>query len=385
MPHGRPCKHDPPLPATCRLCYLWLHDVRYRKLWGGDDAAQPAPPGLWQKAVNFASAVAQHAASGFQQAGPAERERRQAICRGCTEWFDAGTGTCLHKKCGCKLNRKSAWESQRCPIGKWDVFHTHTRHLLYHIYPVEGKGSWQWNVDQLLQRWELFNGRKIIAIVTDVSTDNAHTVQEAFGDKAKDVQWIVRSNDPALREAATWEPLWSQLKECNAPGHAAFYAHAKGVTKPANRWKAVRFWTGSFHEVLLDYWPLAAIELQSKPIVGAFRRPHAVEANDGAWHYAGSFYWVRVPDFWARDGIGTMQQNWVGVESWPGKVFAMNEGGSVCQISDGLDLYNLRHWRISLEPALKTWKERNETHLWKPGLAQAPSAIPSSTAGLTTD
>lgn len=30
--------------ATCRLCWLFAHDDRYRRLWGGEG---PATPGVW--------------------------------------------------------------------------------------------------------------------------------------------------------------------------------------------------------------------------------------------------------------------------------------------------------------------------------------------------
>lgn len=46
----KPCDHTPPNP-TCRLCWLYEHDPRYRQLWGGDPAAvtparapSPEPP-----------------------------------------------------------------------------------------------------------------------------------------------------------------------------------------------------------------------------------------------------------------------------------------------------------------------------------------------------
>lgn len=39
----KPCAHESPHP-TCRLCWLFDHDARYRALWGGDPATvQPAP------------------------------------------------------------------------------------------------------------------------------------------------------------------------------------------------------------------------------------------------------------------------------------------------------------------------------------------------------
>jgi hypothetical protein len=43
-------------------------------------------------------------------------EQRYSICEGC-EFFHAATKRC--QKCGCYLKWKTAWRSQKCPIGKW--------------------------------------------------------------------------------------------------------------------------------------------------------------------------------------------------------------------------------------------------------------------------
>lgn len=40
-----PCRHDPPLPEICRLCYLQVHDVRYQNLWKATASVPiPEPP-----------------------------------------------------------------------------------------------------------------------------------------------------------------------------------------------------------------------------------------------------------------------------------------------------------------------------------------------------
>lgn len=73
-------------------------------------------PGLIQKAVNFAGAVAEHVAGGMKLADPETVQKRLAICREC-EWFDAERATC--KQCGCLMSVKAEWAEQSCPIGKW--------------------------------------------------------------------------------------------------------------------------------------------------------------------------------------------------------------------------------------------------------------------------
>jgi len=105
----RPCTCEQ--TGSCRLCYLYHHDARYRRLWDGESQQ---PPSLAQKAVSFIGAVVNHAASGFAQAAPEELAKRQAICGTCPE---LSNGRCL--KCGCNAALKAAWESSKCPLGKW--------------------------------------------------------------------------------------------------------------------------------------------------------------------------------------------------------------------------------------------------------------------------
>ena len=40
------------------------------------------------------------------------------------------------------------------------------RNLIYHVWPVRG-AWWQWNLDQLKGRVDMFNGRRILGIVHD--------------------------------------------------------------------------------------------------------------------------------------------------------------------------------------------------------------------------
>lgn len=74
-------------------------------------------PGLTEKLRNLAHAGAKEAAAiahGTPAVTAEEVERRMGICLGCV-WLI--NGDCV--KCGCAVKRKTAWRSQRCPIGKW--------------------------------------------------------------------------------------------------------------------------------------------------------------------------------------------------------------------------------------------------------------------------
>jgi hypothetical protein len=75
-------------------------------------------PGIFQKAVNFTKAVVKHAATGFQRVPLNVFHDRMNICNSCEN--KTPEGTC--KLCGCFLNIKNTWASEKCPAGKWDIF-----------------------------------------------------------------------------------------------------------------------------------------------------------------------------------------------------------------------------------------------------------------------
>ena len=54
------------------------------------------------------------------------------------------------------------------------------RNLIYHVWPKSGS-NWQWNVEQILARIDLFNGKRIIAIVEGEHSDPAAAVMELPG------------------------------------------------------------------------------------------------------------------------------------------------------------------------------------------------------------
>ena len=76
-------------------------------------------PNVQTLALNLASAVGAEVKSRFlgnDQIDLEEINRRLAICEGC-EFFHSPSQRC--KKCGCYLKWKTAWRSQKCPVGKW--------------------------------------------------------------------------------------------------------------------------------------------------------------------------------------------------------------------------------------------------------------------------
>jgi hypothetical protein len=80
---------------------------------GGQETSMQAP-GLWRQAKNFADAVVRHALDGFTAVSDEKFRERLAICEGCEFFKDR---KCL--KCGCLMDVKARWASEKCPIDKW--------------------------------------------------------------------------------------------------------------------------------------------------------------------------------------------------------------------------------------------------------------------------
>ena len=71
-------------------------------------------PNIIKKAGTFAKAVVRHAADGFARADDDEVAKRQATCDECPANRD---GEC--QLCGCLVNLKVTWRSERCPMEMW--------------------------------------------------------------------------------------------------------------------------------------------------------------------------------------------------------------------------------------------------------------------------
>lgn len=229
------------------------------------------------------------------------------------------------------------------------------RHLAYHVYPAKGNGVWQRNVEQVLNRIDLFNGRRIVAIATGPNLDAPESVQEAFGGKVD--EFIVLPNDKRLREVVTFLPLLERVASL-APNECTFYAHAKGATHPVNDGVTVHRWTDLMYETLLDHWPFVEDLLLQYPLAGSFKKVgRGFVSSASTWHYSGTFYWLRNSEVFSRDWR-RVDQHWWGTESWPGIHFSPAEAG--CVFVQGtvpsLDLYNHEFFHAGVLPAYEQWK-----------------------------
>lgn len=242
-----------------------------------------------------------------------------------------------------------------------------TRNLIYHLMPVANTGVWQWNVEQLRQRWPLFNGRRIIAVVAPgesdpYALDSIEAVKSEFD--GMDAEFIEVPNVVGLREVASWGQLFERVAS-NDPTHLTFYAHAKGVTAQVNTGVTVHPWTEILYHTCLDYPSLVEGVLGEHPVAGSFLKVgHGFAGSRSDWHYSGSFYWIRsaeVGDAWRK-----IERKWWGVESWPSLAFGRKKAGLLFHQDSqrSLDLYRAEYMERTVLPALKEWRNENRSGLW---------------------
>ncbi len=339
---GKPCSYDhtvsePYTLAQCRVCWLYQFDVRYRRLWDGlaFPAARVSLPCIHQ---------------GRFQPPPVGADPRR-------EWLacEAGKGVVCRCDCNDRCDRFEPDEPDQVPPVR-------RRHLVYHLLPVTGNGSWQRGVDQLRARWGLFTGSKVIAIT--VGTAGAHKLDSPDAVREylpSDCEVIEVCNDPTLREVVSWIPLWERVLSNASGDDAILYAHAKAVTRQVDPGNSCQWWTSLAYTLHLDHWPVVARQLSRFPITGAFKKlGHGFSASPSSWHYSGTFFWVRSGDF--RDRLWRdVEQTWFGTESWPGLAYHSDEAGCLFLTGtvENLDLYSPDYWTATVRPRYAEWLRQN--------------------------
>lgn len=220
------------------------------------------------------------------------------------------------------------------------------RNLIYHVTPM---GNWKENIRQLLHRFTVFNGVKIIAIAQGDLLQPIENVKAAF-ERYPEVKFITVKNDSLLRETASFLPLLTELKNTvfdtyDKSVNVTFYGHTKGVTHTSNR--AIKLWTRGCYIFNLDNIPEVERQLSWFPIVGSFKRYiHHIKFPPGSrdWHYSGTFFWFKNHEVFNRDWQGSLKPHRYGVEAWPSFLFKPTEGGVL--FGDGIgDMYDLRYVR----------------------------------------
>lgn len=233
------------------------------------------------------------------------------------------------------------------------------RHFMCHLWPVKGYGAWQWNCDRILAAADLFNGRRIVSIVTSPETDPPEAVMEklcGFTD-----EFIIKRNNPHLREVMTWLPMLERLEKYQGETDVTYTCHGKCVRHRLTRDSAaaggstIFKWTEAMYDATLA-WAAVRPLLEKHATVGAFRRYTAPEHMGwGPWHWTGSFFWFRNRDAFRRNWR-FVPQRFYGTEAWPGRLFRPDEAGVLIADNVG-DFYLTDAWR-PVDPLLQAFREK---------------------------
>lgn len=223
------------------------------------------------------------------------------------------------------------------------------RHLSYHLWPTHHSDAWKWNLDQLADRWELFDGLRVLGLNQD---RNSVGLQEVIDHSNRNGmiwdQVLSRRNVPSLGEVRTWEPRLRWILDRAHTDDVIFCAHGKGVKYPGNPLpEVIRLWTETAYHICCDDWPAVEHQLQRFPITGPFKK---YTGFPGLWHYSGTFFWVRVADVRTRNWA-LIDRAYPGVEMWPGRHFSPSEGGCLFLDNCG-ELYIQQYWDDVVLPAL---------------------------------
>jgi hypothetical protein len=239
---------------------------------------------------------------------------------------------------------------------QWPFTETPKRNLIYHIWPVPGQ-MWKWNLAQLLQRLEVFNGRRVMSIVHDERSLPPEEVQEAVAGHG--FEFVIAENDER-GEAITFAEMMQRVAS-DDPNEVTFYGHAKGVKYEPNIPVPIRRWSQVQYQVALDDWLTVREQLERYAMTGPFKRlgrftPHR---NLADWHYSGTYFWMRHSQVFARN-YKEIPQFYGGVETWPGTVFRRDE--TACLFIDNLGPNRAHHpyypefWRQTAELAFHRWQ-----------------------------
>jgi hypothetical protein len=363
----------------CGRCWHWFNSTAFRVALGGPteaptvvSAPAPALPAFKLRSLPciYEGAIIE-------------------ACTSCGKKETRHVRDCdIHEKCTRGFVSEKVQSCDRCSSYQPEEQQKFTtRHLLYHLYPLEGpNGAWKWNVEQLCRRMELFNGKRVVAVAldppggrwstpkgkgapvgrteTNYPSASLERVKEEFGQYADSIDWVVVENDPELCELTSFDLLYGRLRNHRDPSEAIFYGHSRGTTRPSNN---TQRWTEVLYETYLDYWALVEEKLAQFPVVGSFKktgRGWPEFQSDSQWHYSGSFLWIRPKELFEKEWR-KIDRFWSGIEPWPSLHFKTEEAGVVFheRTNPQMNLYDHSYWKSTVDPELKRWKqEHKEQH-----------------------
>ena len=240
------------------------------------------------------------------------------------------------------------------------------KNLVMHVYPRRDPGHWRRAVRHVRARLSQFDGRRLVSVAVDTSTERAADVCREFGGEVE----IRDVFNDGTQEMVSFPWLLDQVIDDS--DDLTFYCHAKGCTHTTN--PSSHLWCDAMVSACLDYPALVDHVMAKKSICGAFRSRQQVGTSLASFHFAGTFWRVRNRELWARDWNRMDPEFW-GAESYPGIHFQPHE--SACLFFDRAEtahLYHIDWWRASVCPAYRSWRAEFHRRGIKP-LADDPCLL----------
>jgi len=227
------------------------------------------------------------------------------------------------------------WASKRCPIDRWKYTSITTRNLIYHVCPLSINDGWRQNIRQLLRRWHVFNGTRLIAINIGEGLESVAEVHREF--QGEDYDFFTIANDPGLREVISFRKLLESVKNTNHD-EATFYAHTKGNSTISSMQGAIR-WRNMMYDKLLGRHEECMMHLVHFPAVGCNKMvwgdhpisPYPSGLKHGKWMFSGTFWWIRNDVVFANPKCLEVPQDRYGAEAWLSGILEHWQGKSVYQ------------------------------------------------------
>lgn len=311
-----------------------------------------------RKLLTFADAVAAHVADGNAQTSASDSEFRHSCCKKCPYNVDDKCSICKCPLVPNSINTgKIAWRSESCPLGQWfrqtdksQPLVDPIRNLVFHIYPRIGcEWNWHSNVQHIRDNDHIWNGKRIISIMTGDGLVSPETVQRQFEGIRVD-RWIIMPNQKTIGETAPFILGLKQVESVN-PNEITMLAHCKGITHARDGKEQI--WREIMWQVCLDL-PSVQDALASHACAGPFKRH--MRLLKSSWHYSGHFCWIRHKDVFSRPWQVIVQQR-AGMEAWEGSIIDNKNAACLFHDNPPVNFLDQSYWDEEILPEFARWKE----------------------------
>jgi hypothetical protein len=193
-------------------------------------------------------------------------------------------------------------------------------HLGCHLWPVTG--NWERHAYRWNEIAEQIDGKCIVGVATDESTDTLEYVQSVLSPKFETFELpnTPQGENPTFRELQNRIPT--------GPDDILLYCHGKGVRPHTRDSEAVSTWTEIMYETVLFNRDRVSQKMSDGyKLFGSFRTFGSMPLSpNNKWHYSGTFFAVRAKYLSGR----AVKTGYGGVEAWPGDHFPAHE--SWCEL-----------------------------------------------------